>query len=220
MLNCEFAIYNKLGVKEYEMSGWLNQVGPIALILIGAVLSAVGAIWAQIQSDRQQNEIIRLNEHVTEAVTGGDSHPIVSPVFWARPNEQGDIRTLHLRHSGKYPVYDLVVRVTDVTKLRELSARGGHYSMDQYMWRFHIGTIGRGYEDMLMKIPNPEASRMEFSFTFLARSGQFEQRSIYQKVKGVWYTVSKLQKDGKVLYEHKDKGAPEHLLNELAKPLL
>lgn len=117
-----------MGVLEEEaMPAWLSQIGPIVLIFIGAVLSAAGAIWALIQSDAQQQEIIRLNEHITNAVTGGNSYPLISPVFVARHGEQGDIRFLHLAHSGNYPVYDLVVLVTDVVRLRELQAKGTPY---------------------------------------------------------------------------------------------
>lgn len=202
------------------MGVWLNQIGPIALILIGGVLSAVGVIWAQVQSDRQQQEIIRLNEQITNAVTGADSYPLVAPVFLARHGEQGDIRSLHLVHNGKYPVYDLVVLVTDLMKLRELAARGGPYDMKEYMWRFHVGTIGRGYEDKLMEVPAPESEKMVFRFTFMARNGQFEQRSIYQKVKGTWHTATRLEKDGKVIFEHADKGIPPQVLSELTQAVL
>ena len=202
------------------MVAWLNQIGPIALILIGAVLSAVGAIWVQVQSDRQQQEIIRLNEQITNAVTGGDSYPLVSPVFLASHGEQGDIRSLHLRHNGKYPVYDLVVLVTDVAKLRELAARGGPYDMKEYMWRFHVGTIGRGYEEKLMQVPASESEKMIFNFTYMARNGQFEQRSIYQKVKGHWYIATRLRKDGNVVFEHADNDAPTEMVSELTQPIL
>jgi hypothetical protein len=188
--------------------------------LIGAVLSAVGAIWAQIQSDKQQQEIIRLNEQITKTVTGGDSHPLISPVFLARHGEQGDIRSLHLGHRGKYPVYDLVVLVTDVVKLRQLAARGGPYNMEEYMWRFHVGTIGRGYEEKLMEVPTPESEEMMFSFTFMARNGQFEQRSKFQKLQGHWYTATRLQRDGKVVFEHADQSAPAEMVSELSKPVL
>lgn len=202
------------------MPSWLNQIGPIALILIGAVLSAIGAIWAQIQSDKQQQEIIRLNEQITSTVTGGDSHPLISPVFVARHGEQGDIRALHLTHKGKYPVYDLVVLVTDVLKLRELHTRGGPYDMNEYMWRFHVGTIGRGYEDKLMPVPSPEKDKMVFNFVFIARNGQVEQRAVYEKVKGKWYTATRLVKDGKILSEHVAADAPAEMLTELSAPIL
>jgi hypothetical protein len=202
------------------MSNFLSQFGPITLMLLGAVLSIGGAIWAQLQNDRQQSEIIRLNRHITEAVTGGDSYPVVSPVFLARHGEQGDIRRLSLMHSGKYPVYDLVLRVTDVAKLRALSKKGGYFSQNEYMWQFHIGTIGRGYENVFMDIPLQESERMEFSFTFLARNGQFNQRAIYQKTKGVWHTALRIEKDGKLVYENIDNGFPDTLVGELAKPIL
>ena len=202
------------------MPAWLSQIGPVVLIFIGAVLSVAGAIWAQVQSDGQQQEIIRLNENITNAVTGGDSYPLISPIFVARHGEQGDIQSLFLTHKGKYPVYDLVVLVTDVLKLKELHAKGGQYSMSDYMWRFHVGTIGKGYEDKLMPVPTPDTTKMVFNFTFMARNGQFEQRAIYQKVKCIWYTATRVTKDNKLIFEYADPSAPAELITELSQSVL
>lgn len=202
------------------MLAWFNQIGPITLILIGGLLSVAGAFWAQNQNDQQQREIIRLNEQITNTVTGGDSYPLVSPVFLARHGEQGDIRSFHLAHKGKFPVYDLEARITDIAKLQELTAKHGSYSMKDYMWQIHVGTIGRGYEDTLMDVPSPDREKMIFKFTFMARNGQFEQQSIYQKINGTWYTATRLEKDEKVVFEHADKGMPIQALSEFTQPIL
>ncbi len=202
------------------MSNFFSQFGPITFMLLGAALSICGAIWAQLQNDQQQSEIIRLNQHITETITGGDSYPIVSPVFLPRSGEQGDIRRLSLGHNGRYPVYDLVVRVTDVAKLRALSKKSGYFSQNEYLWQFNIRTIGRGYENVFMDIPVQQSERMEFEFTFLARNGKFDQRAIYQKTKGVWHTALRIEKDGKMVYESVGKGFPDDLVKDLAKPVL
>ena len=195
----------------------MMQFSTIAYLLIGlgAVCSAAGAIMLYIDSDRQQREIIRLNETITSTVTGGDSYPLVSPVFVAAHGEEGDIRHLHLGHHGKHPVYDLVVIAYDVVKLRELTKRKQPFIMKEYAWRFHVGTIGRGYEDRLMSIPAPDREKMMFYFIFMARNGQFEERAIYQKIKGKWYTATRLMKDDKLQFEQITPDAPVEMITEL-----
>ena len=69
------------------MSSFINNFGPIALIFTGAILSAIGALWAHFESNKQSQEIIRLNTEITATVTGGDSYPEVNPVFVAKHGE-------------------------------------------------------------------------------------------------------------------------------------
>lgn len=201
------------------MLNWIvqNLGGPTSLIFVGAIISAVGAVWAQIDSNRQNHEILELNQKITNTVTGGDSYPDIGPVFVAKHGEQGDIRYLHLTHFGKYPLYDLVVIVTDLEKLDQLRKRGGPYNMNEYMWRFHIGTIGKGFEQKLMEVPNPKAETMRFNIISFARNGQFNQRCVYKKINGEWVTASRLVKEGQVVFENVGPKFPKEILSLLSQ---
>jgi len=196
------------------MLNWIvqNLGGPTPLIFIGAIISAAGAVWAQIESNRQSQQVLELNQKITNTVTGGNSYPNIGPVFVARHGEQGDIRYLHLAHSGQYPLYDLVVIVTDLEKMDQLQKKGAPFKMDEYMWRFHIGTIGKGFEQKLMEVPNPNAQTMRFNIISFARNGQFNQRSIFTKVNGEWVTGTRLVKEGEIVVEQISQKFPKELM--------
>lgn len=55
----------KTGVYGWAVFSWLENLGfPTFLILIGAILSAVGAFWASHQQARKSDEIAALNKEI------------------------------------------------------------------------------------------------------------------------------------------------------------
>jgi hypothetical protein len=199
---------------EITKMNWLNQFGPTALIITGAILSLAGAMWSQAQSNKQTDEILNLNRQITDTVTGGDSYPLALPVYLAKHGEQGEIRKVVLTHHGKYPIYDLVVIVTDLIAFEKEKAKDiSIQNQNAYMWRKQIGTIGRGYEEVLLEIPSTYTSHVDYTFNFIARNGQITQRSIYTKRNNKWITATRLEKNGEIMHEFKDKDFQMSLFN-------
>ena len=198
------------------MSSFINSVGPIALVFIGAILSAIGALWAHIESKKQSEEIIRLNTEITSTVTGGDSYPEVNPVFVAKHGEQGDIRKYLLHHNGKFPVYDLVVVITDIEQMKiELKKESKFIRQDAYMWKKNIGTIGKGYEEIIFEIPNWDKELLHYKFSFWARNGNVNQDIVHNKVKGKWVTGTVITKNNILVSEKIHPDLPMNLVQEL-----
>jgi len=209
-------ILNSLSKTLKPMNSFISNYGPIAVIFTGAILSAIGALWAHFDSDKQSREILRLNTEITATVTGGDSYPEVNPVFVAKHGEQGDIRKYILHHVGKFPVYDLVVVINDIDAMRdELKKESQFIRQDAYLWKNHIGTIGKGYEQILFEIPNWDRDQLNYQFSFWARNGNVNQRIIHKKIEGKWITGRRITKDGKVLSEKIDPNLPPELVEEL-----
>lgn len=96
-------------------------IGPSGLILLGAILSAIGALWAsqsrglfEQQLKEKNEEIASLNKEIVNIVTGGDSYCLFD--FTG---------TIHnpfvMRHVGKYPIYELKIIIRDFKDYRNLS---------------------------------------------------------------------------------------------------
>ncbi len=195
---------------------WFHQFGPTALIITGAVLSLAGAVWSQAQSNKQTDEILILNKQITETITGGDSYPIANPVYLANHGEQGEIKKLVLTHRGKYPIYDLVAIITDMVAFEKEHSKKIP-NQNAYRWKKHIGTIGRGYEEVLLEIPSEYTTHVDYRLIFIARNGQLTQRSIYTKNKNKWSTGTRIERNGKIIHEYYDKEFPLGLLAEQAE---
>lgn len=192
---------------------WLHQFGPTALIISGAIISLAGAVWSQAQSNKQTDEILNLNKQITETITGGNSYPMASPVYLAKHGEQGEINKIILSHKGKYPIYELAVTIIDMIAF-EKEKNKAIPNQNAYMWKRQIGTIGKGYEEILLEIPVEYASHIDYRLIYIARNGQITQRIIYIKKKSKWLTSSSLEKNGKIIHEYHDKGFPEKLLGK------
>lgn len=100
---------------------------PAVLIFIGAFISAAGAMWAaqrQAISEKElrqkSDEVAELNKQIALSITGGDSFAYLIPTRVA-PNAA----VLTLVHQGKYPLYDLHIRIVDLEKW----AQHKHFSL-------------------------------------------------------------------------------------------
>jgi len=89
--------------------------GPSGLILLGAVLSAIGALWSSQQQGEferhlreKSDEIAALNKEVVNLVTGGKSfcYMTVSNI-----NPQSNVGLLTFVHSGEHPMFNVAARI-------------------------------------------------------------------------------------------------------------
>lgn len=125
---------------------WFNEnLGlslPALLILIGAISGAIGAILINRDSTRQQMEIAALNKKIAEksekiaelneqiagSVTGGDSFCYLFP---EPASDKLNTINFKIQHRGKYPVYDIYIRVWDDSCLGRIDSG--------QLWEKHFG---------------------------------------------------------------------------------
>jgi hypothetical protein len=89
------------------------RVGGAIAALAGAALSTMGSKYAEWESKNQSEELGKLNRYIAAAVTGDDSY--CTATFMFRGPWPGVIEWAIVHH-GKYPVYDVDVRINDETK--------------------------------------------------------------------------------------------------------
>jgi hypothetical protein len=105
---------------------------PAMMIFAGAVLVALGGLWAAHRQTnfnatlREKNdEIIALQSQQISALTGGDSYPFVTPTF------KGDGKvTMLLLNQGKYPLYDVQVTILDGDLIEQKIKKSDNVSRD------------------------------------------------------------------------------------------
>lgn len=97
------------------------------IALAGAIIAATGATATQRYQSQEQarhqeeltglyktksNELAALNDKILKYVTGGDGFGYLHPLH------QGAQLNYFLRHHGDYPIYDVSVRVYDISQAR------------------------------------------------------------------------------------------------------
>lgn len=113
---------------------WLSKLSNLGvggvLTIFGSIIVLVGATLTTMQQGRSQRKLLsqseqiaskseqiaNLNQELSNYVTGGDSYCWMFPMLDMVANRV----TLLLEHSGKYPLRNVSVRITDKTKLGSL----------------------------------------------------------------------------------------------------
>jgi len=102
---------------------------PALVILAGAVIVAFGGFWAAYRQanfnatlNDKNTKIIALQHQQILAVTGGDSYPVITPMFSGGP-EINKIIIMQLTNAGDYPLYELRVSIVDEDKANSLVAQ-------------------------------------------------------------------------------------------------
>ena len=169
----------------------------------------------------KSGKIEQLNDFILSSVTGGDSYCYILPML---DDMSGKERFL-LTHKGKYPIYDIQVRIVDQTMLSQLPfdrvIPKGNMPKDEWdkiakrrdLWReFNILkskaetlvalatlTPGTGFFIEGRQIPE-DAEKQEYLVEIFARNGKISQTIKHVKVKGQWKTsmrVTKTDNEGK-----------------------
>ena len=170
--------------------------GPTIVIFIGGIIAAIGAVWAAYDQNksteqlRQKNEeIARLNQETANAVTGGDSFCYLMPL--------GNHPEMALLiHNGKYPLYDVSVRIVDLDDpalakptLSMLAAN-----------TINIGNVPANSSQVLSSVIKPGSDRKRLNIFFSARNGFYTQELGMILRSGQWKSATRVTRnlpDGK-----------------------
>lgn len=186
--------------------------GPPGLILVGVVLSAIGAFWAtqqQVKFERdlrtKSDEIAGLNREIANLFTGGDSLCYIAIANLDPNTNRGN---LTLVHQGNYPTFDINARMVDLQKLKEIK----DYTLTNIKsaeTTLRIGSLIKGTAMMFSPFDLGSRPERDFNIFFISRNGQFTQFLRMRKIDGIWFTATKVERDGKVIFEKIDKGFPK-----------
>ncbi len=186
------------------LKGFINA--PAALIFIGVIISAIGALWAsseQTKSERElrrkSEEIAKLNREIVASVTGGDSFCYLIELL-GDPNRP--FRCVN--HQGQYPLYDVTIRISDLDKLEALKGDLTLEKIAQTETYLKVGNLGPGQGRFMGMWELADTDQKRYNIFISARNGFFTQLLRFRRVKGRWVRATKVYRESeeeKVLLE-------------------
>ncbi len=155
----------------------------------------------------KSGKIEQLNDFILSSVTGGESYCYLLPMF----DDMSGRQRFFLTHEGKYPVYDIQVRIINISMLGQLPfdklLPKGNISKENWqrmvrkrdLWQeFHVlrnqaeilfalATLTPGTGFFINGHQLPEgAEKQEYLVDIFARNGKVSQEIRYVKEKGSW----------------------------------
>jgi len=162
----------------------LKLLTPAHVIFLGVIISAIGGVWASYQQKTSAEVNAALNREIKESITGGDSFCYLTVTQLKNPN---DVGLLLVNNAGKYPLYDLSMRMANLDDVEQLASRE-HNSLDvlKLGTSFTLGNLSAGLATSLGTIPLPRQKQLRFNVFFYARNGSFTELLRLKNVDGIW----------------------------------
>ena len=193
---------------------WLSEHvgGPSALILLGAVLSAIGALWASVEQTRFERELrvksdqlAELNREIADSVIGGDSFCYLTV---ASLSDQSNRGVLTVVHQGKYPLYDAHARVVDLQKFDAIKDSPTLENILTAETSLSLGTLIKGHASMLGRWDLGTGDARGFNIFFSARNGSWYQNLRFRRVGGIWLFANRVVRSEQTVFEDIQPGYP------------
>ena len=113
-------------------------------------------------------------------------------------------------HHGKYPLYEIKIRITDLDKSSKLAGTGAWIErMSEWETYARLDSLVPGHAaniEVVMPVSSDSMSR-NFNIFFTARNGSFTQLLRFRKINGLWLRALKVEM-GEVMYEEITEGYP------------
>jgi hypothetical protein len=195
--------------------------GPSGLIFIGVILSAIGVIlsgigvfWASKQTANfehelriKSDEISELNKEIMKSVIGGDSFCYLTMMSL---DNQNNVGILTVVHQGEHPVYDVNARIVDLQKMEKIKDNLSFQNIMQADTNLHIGNMIKGTASTFAPFQLGSSMERGFNIFFSARNGLFTQLLRMKKINNKWTSATKVERDGKIIFEKIDKEFPRN----------
>lgn len=192
-------------------------VGPSGLILIAAILGAIGAFWAGVQRaqssrdlKKKNDEITELNRKIANLVTGGDSFSYFQIADLEPGSSAGYLMAVH---QGEYPIYEVKARIVDLQKMEQ--KKGANFTIQSVLAddiHIPIGNMPAGAASMLGPFNLGTGEKRDFNIFFSARTGFHTQLLRMRRIDGIWRQATCVRvKDGtteKIAFEKIDPEFP------------
>ena len=200
------------------------------LVLVGALLSALGAFLANVRQNQEQlksandraefesalraksDEIAELNKTIAASITGGDSF-----CYYSLTNFGTDSAIASVLPEGNYPLYDVVIRIADVEDLININKKPSItvkelFSKDKVI---NLGNLSGKQAVILGTLKLPRSDNVRYSISITARNGMFSEEIQLKKVKGIWKSAMKVTRVNSM---GDTPNAPDTLLKEVVDP--
>ena len=136
---------------------------------------------------RLENLVVQLEvqaKEITGHTTGGDSYCFVSV------GVQGDQSSWSVVNTGKYPMYNIAVRIVDLQILRSSQMPGSTLRAETI---YQAGDIAPWQARPLASLNLGSGDERDFNVFFTARNGFFSQLVRFRRIDGVWVSATAVQ---------------------------
>lgn len=205
------------------MLTWIaeNIGGPAIVIFIGAIIAAIGAFWATQQQSKFERELREKSDKIAELsaensmfVTGGNSYCYI---VFSKPNLNSNSSIIMLVTEGKYPLYDVNVRIVDLVKFNEINKNLQNQTFEEIIKSdliYNAGNLTPKHALPLGRINLPNEDEANFNIFITARNGSINELLRMKRINGEWFSAIKIYKiDGaeqKLLLEKIDDKYPKN----------
>ena len=158
----------------------------------------------------KRGEIAEINKQLASSVPGGVSFAYILPTFFD-PTHNAPMFTLV--HQGEYALYDLTVRILDISPFDTIVGQANSYSDKvKEEVQFSVSNIAPTQKSMLTTV-ELGTGPLRWNLFFSARTGHFTQLLRVRRVGNEWKTALKVIRTRspskhEVLLEKIDSGYP------------
>jgi hypothetical protein len=214
-----------------RMAGLMEFITlPMAIIFVGGFIVVVGGLMASVRQNQDQakfaneraeferdlriksDKIAELNETIAASVIGGDSFCYVSLIS---ANQTGAY--ISVTHQGKYPLYDVSVRMVELDAFG-VNSDESIKTLEDIQNRsinLDVGNMSPGFSQMTGKVTFSNPDKVKYNIFIVARNGSFTQNLRMHNVNGVWKSANRVMRDN---FTSENPNAPPTILIEQIDP--
>lgn len=201
-----------------RMTGILKELllGPPGLILLGVLISGIGAFWFAFQQAGVERElrlrsdkIAELSQNALHSVTGGDSFCYLQ--FMDLQPENGQLMVVH---KGKHPIYGVEARIVDLDGVAKAATQEG--KMKELMGQnIHIGNLAPKFARYVVPWKETVPGQLRLNIFFAARNGSYTQLYRRLRVHDGWAIATRVEHNGKDVLEEVSDSFPRNQKGEI-----
>lgn len=201
------------------------MIGPSGLILLGAILVAIGGFWASVKNSHSQEKIVELNNIIASSITGGDSFCFLA-LSTLDSGPQKDNPMVIVLQQGRFPVYDVSIRIKDQDKIEAVMKSESNWKdglmlehLNQDSIEIKPGVCPPQTAAMWGRLPLGTGNYRRFEVEIAARNGLLHQQIRCKRVKGHWKIASKVTRNigstSEVVYERIAQEFPRNIKGQI-----
>jgi hypothetical protein len=152
----------------------------------------------------------KTDKDILYSITGGDGYCYIE--FSITP--RGKNIELYLVSKGKFPLYDIGIRIVDITMMKELKSLTSE-NLKKIETYYDIKNLHPGTAIRIGIIDKKEYDNRDFNIFFIARNGQWLQETRMRKINNQWTKATRVTKGKENLYKDILKDFPLNENNEV-----